>query len=70
MADTLRGDARGEWPIGEVAYDWRLRNSKLLDTDAAALIEMGHRAFREGWGLYSEQLPIPWGSSRPTRRRR
>jgi len=45
MADTLRAQASGDWRYGEAAYDWRLRSSKLLDTDAAALIAYGHAVF-------------------------
>jgi uncharacterized protein (DUF885 family) len=45
MADTLRSQATGDWSYGREAYDWRLRHSKLLDTDAAALIAYGHAVF-------------------------
>jgi uncharacterized protein (DUF885 family) len=45
MADTLRPSATGDWKYGEAAYDWRLRHSKLLDTDAASLVAYGHAVF-------------------------
>ena len=45
MADTLRPRAAGSWQYGEAAYDWRLRHSKLLDTDASSLVALGHAVF-------------------------
>ena len=45
MADTLRPQAAGSWQYGQVAYDWRLRHSKLLDTDVSSLVALGHAVF-------------------------
>lgn len=47
MTDTLRPRATGEWQLGQAEYDWRLRNTKLLDTSADSLIALGRRVFAE-----------------------
>ena len=46
MADTLAPVATGDWRYGQVAYDRRLREAKLLDTSADSLIALGWRVFR------------------------
>lgn len=47
MADTLRPAAAGSWQLGTEEYDWRLRHSKMLPTNADSLIALGRRVFRD-----------------------